>query len=370
MTEKKIIEKIRKLKEHGAPGPDGISAYLLRTADTELARPLKKIFEQSLSSGVVPSDWRHATVVPIFKKGTKGSAGNYRPVSLTSIPGKIMESLLKEDIKKHLEEHTLIGLSQHGFMKNKSCTTNLVLFMNKLTSIVDEGGAADVFYLDFAKAFDKVPTQRLLLKLKNKGVDGFVYEWVKEWLKDRTQAVRVGQEHSDKSVVGSGVPQGSVLGPILFSIFIDDLDKYATEIDLVLKFADDTKGLQEVKGTEDRDKLQRTLDRLSEWAADWGLAFNVAKCKIMHIGKNNSCYEYTMSGVRLEVVEEERDIGVIVHKSLKPTKQCKKAADMASAVLRQLCKNFHYRDRHTFKKLYVQYVRPHVEFASPAWSPG
>jgi len=234
---------------------------------------------------------------------------------------------------------------------------------------VDKGKPADVFYLDFAKAFDKVPRQRLLLKLRAKGVSGDVYTWIKTWLEGRTQSVRVGKEFSTPGTVDSGVPQGSVLGPPLFDVFIDDLDDEAWLIDLLIKFADDTKGLQEILGTEDRDKLQQTLDKLVEWARRWGMEFNVPKCKIMHVGHGNPGYTYSMNGVDLTVVEEEKDIGVWVHKSLKPSKHCQKAANMATAVLHQLAKHFHYRDRHVFKKLYVQYVRPHLEFASPAWSP-
>ena len=139
-------------------------------------------------------------------------------------------------------------------------------------------------------------------------------------------------------------------------------------MDVLIKFAEDTKGLQEVNGEEDRVKLQTTLDSLTKWAEEWGMKFNVEKCKIMHVGKNNPQYEYYMSGIKLKVVEEEKDIGVTIHSSLKPSEHCKRVADTANAVLRQLTKNFHFRDRHIFKKLYVQYVRPHVEFASPAWS--
>ena len=150
------------------------------------------------------------------------------------------------------------------------------------------------------------------------------------------------------------------------------MEDYARLIDMLIKFADDIKGLQEIDGEEDRNKLQLTLDRPMEWAADWGMMFNTEKCKIMHVGRNNPQYEYFMGGVKLETVEEEKDIGVVIHNSLKPSRHCKKVADTANAVLRQLTKNFHFRDRHIFKKLYIQYVRhvrPHLEFASPAWSP-
>jgi len=364
-----IYDKIRALKPQSAPGPDGITPKLLQNATDELVKPLKILFEKTLNTGEVPLDWKHANVTPIHKKGPKGEASNYRPASLTSIPCKIFESILKDSLMKHLDSNQLIKPSQHGFTKGKSCTTNLVIFLDKLTAIIDKGIPADVFYLDFAKAFDKVPTQRLLLKLKNKGVDGNVLRWIKNWLTGRTQEVKIGEARSDKSEVKSGVPQGSILGPPLFSVFIDDLDDYAEIIDMLIKFADDTKGLQEIKGDEDRAKLQAALDNMVRWAQDWGMEFNTAKCKIMHVGHNNPGYQYTMAGTVLEEVEEEKDVGVTVHRSLKPSRHCQKAAGLATGVLKQLAKNFHYRDRYTFKKLYVQYVRPHLEFASPAWSP-
>ena len=255
-------------------------------------------------------------------------------------------------------------------MPGRSCTTNLVIFLDKLTEILDQGKQADIFYLDFAKAFDKVPRARLLQKMKNKGIGGHILNWIENWLTGRTQSVKVGKEMLNNCEVKSGVPQGSVLGPPLFTVFIDGGDDYAELIDMLLKFADDTKGLQEICGEDDRNKLQLALDRLAEWAEDWGMKFNIEKCKIMHVGNNNPRYEYFMAGQKLKVVEEEKDIGVIVHSSLKPNRHCKKITDTAKAVLlRQLTQNFHYRDRNIFKKLYVQYVRLHLEFSSPAWSP-
>ena len=369
ISRSKIIEKIKKLKEKSAPGPDGITPKILKTVANEIAFPLQIIFEQSLRTGIVPQIWKHATVVPIFKKGTKGAAENYRPVSLTCIICKIFESILADRITEHLTVNNLLRNTQHGFVKGRSCTTNLVAFLDKLTSIVDLGGAADLFYLDFSKAFDKVPRKRLLLKLKAKGVDGNILGWITDWLTNRTQAVRVGSQESRKSRVESGVPQGSVLGPLLFDVFIDDIDECAELIELILKFADDTKGLKQIKDDSDRKKLQDTLDELVRWSQSWCMEFNISKCKIMHVGRGNPKFKYFMNGEELKQVEEEKDIGVLVHQSLKPSKHCTKAANMAKSVLRQLTKNFHFRDRHIFKKLYIQYVRPHVEFASPAWSP-
>ena len=368
-TRGKIREKIKGLKTNSAPGPDGISVKLLQSACEELLEPLMLLYESTLNSGTVPSVWKQAVVTPIFKKGTKGEPGNYRPVSLTSIPCKIFESIMKDSIMDHLLDNNLIKSSQHGFMPGRSCSTNLITFLNKVTDIVDRGKAADIFYLDFAKAFDKVPHKKLIYKMYNKGIQGNILRWIENWLTGRTQSVKVGGELSAPCAVESGVPQGSVLGPPLFTVFIDDVDDYTPLLDLLNKFADDTKGLKVIESATDRDKLQSTLDNLSKWAEDWGMRFNIAKCKIMHVGRNNPRYEYNMAGIKLSEVEEEKDIGVTIQSNLKPSKHCQKIAGTASAVLRQLTKNFHYRDRHVFKKLYVQYVRPHVEFASPAWSP-
>jgi hypothetical protein len=203
--------------------------------------------------------------------------------------------------------------------------------------------------------------------MQAKGISGKILRWVKHWLENRTQRVVVGGETSEETSVDSGVPQGTLLGPPLFIIYIDDLDKAARLADMIIKFADDTKGVKEINTDEDRQALQDTLDSLTEWANKLAMAFNVSKCKIMHVGNPN--YRYFMCGEELKSVEEETDVGVVIHNTLKPAKQCEKAANTAGAVLRLLGRNFHYRDREVFMLLYKRYVRPHLEFSSPAWSP-
>ena len=369
VTVKKVKDKIRKLRRGAAAGPDNIGPALLQELVNEVASPLATIMRKSLEDSNMPADWKAANVCPIFKKGAKNNPGNYRPVSLTSVCCKMLESIVKDDIVRHLERNRLIRPSQHGFMRGRSCASNLLSFLEKVTAAVDDGEAVDIIFLDFAKAFDKVPVERLLKKVWAHGIRGQVFNWISSWLRDRQQRVVLNGEASLWAAVLSGVPQGSVLGPLLFLIFINDLDESCMAVETILKFADDTKIAQSIRCEADRKRLQEALDSLTNWADRWGMAFNVQKCKIMHVGHTNPGHEYTMSGTRLEDTEEERDLGVIMSRKLKPGPQCAKAARTAQSVLGQLARAFHFRDRHVFVKLYKSYVRPHLEFAGQAWAP-
>jgi hypothetical protein len=225
------------------------------------------------------------------------------------------------------------------------------------------------YVLDFAKAFDKVPKKRLLEKVKAVGIGGTVLRWIENWLTGRKQRVVLDGEASGWETVGSGVPQGSVLGPVLFLIFIGDLDRATTADVWLRKFADDTKAANEIHGEKDCENLQEAFDRLLQWADRWGMEFNRQKCKVMHFGNNNGKHIYRMGDHVLEQTEEEKDVGVMVSNNLKPSKHCTKAARTASTVLGQISRAFKYRDKKIFPALYTRYVRPHLEFASPAWSP-
>ena len=176
-------------------------------------------------------------------------------------------------------------------------------------------------------------------------------------------------EASDWQEVHSGVPQGSVLGPLAFVIFINDIDDAAGNISMINKFADDTKCGQVISDDSDVARMQECINNLVSWADTWGMAFNVSKCKVLHVGRNNPQAEYNMGGVSLTKTEQEKDIGVLVTNNLKPGVQCREAALRAHRVLGQITRAFHYRDRRTYIQLYKQYVRPHLEFAVPAWSP-
>jgi len=276
---------------------------------------------------------------------------------------------MKDVIVDHLTVNSLINKSQHGFSKNKSCVTNLLEFLETITNEIDTGACMDVIYLDFSKAFDKVPKLRLLEKCRAHNIGGKLLSWLEMWLTGRRQRVVLNGEYSDWQPVHSGVPQGSVLGPLAFLIFINDLDLGATLIKIIKKFADDTKLGHTVMNEDDQKVLQDCLNNLFEWAETWGMSFNIDKCKVLHLGRENKRFSYTMNNKKLITPGFERDIGVMITEDLKPSKQCKKAAKAANFVLRQITRAFHFRDRNIFLRLYKQYVRCHLEFSTPAWSP-
>ena len=238
-----------------------------------------------------------------------------------------------------------------------------------------EGHSVDVLYLDFSKAFDKVPHARLIDKLAAVGIGGNVLRWIQAWLSDRKQRVVLNGEASAWLPVLSGVPQGSVLGPLLFLVFINDIDG-ALDLtsSVIFKFADDSKVLHVVENEEDQKRLQQEIDNLCKWSEDWQMLFNAGKCKVLHFGKKNPRYSYTMGGYApagtvLVSDVEEKDVGVLVHQSLKPSKQCAKAAGKAKQVLGQMARAVTYRGKNTWLRLYKIYVRPHLEYAVQAWAP-
>uniref|UniRef100_A0A8D2LR81 Reverse transcriptase domain-containing protein n=1 Tax=Varanus komodoensis TaxID=61221 RepID=A0A8D2LR81_VARKO len=337
---------LRALDITKAPGPDGLHPRVLRELAGVLSCPLASIFETSWRTGEVPEDWRVASVVPIFKKGSRRDMGNYRPVSHTSIVGKTMERLIIERDLVMLDREGRLTATQYGFHKNRSCQTNLVEFYDKVSRWLDRGDTVNEVCLDFSKAFDKVPHDILVEKLRSSGIHQSTVRWIRAW-----QKVTISGESLGWRPVTSRVPQASVLGPILFNLFINDMEEGVNS--LLIKFADDTKTGAVATTEEQVLQIQKDLDRLWKWAGDNRMAFNVDKCKVLHLGHRNGCHKYRIGDKWLESSTCERDLGVLVDCRLNVSQQCDAVVKRANATLGCIARSVASRSREVLLPLYT-----------------
>lgn len=364
IDEETILKYLLKSKKGSSPGLDGISTELLSRCANELTKPLFILFSESLATSTLPGDWLRASVTPVFKKGDKSSPSNYRPISLLPTISKILERIISDQLLDFALSQNVLPDEQHGFVSGRSTLTNLISAIDDWTRAWDQGLNTDVVYLDFSRAFDKVPHNRLLSKLEHFGVRGNLLSWIRAFLTNRSFRVRVGSTYSseDKKVT-SGVPQGSVLGPVLFILYTADLPSSIRST--CLFYADDAKIYscpQLNPGV-----LQRDLDLLGEWCDDWLLPLNLEKCCVMHIGHGNSDITYRLGGRVIQTVTRHSDLGLLVADDLTWTDHIASLSAKARKVTWLLQKNFNRCDIKTAKLLYETYVRPIMEYAGPAW---
>ena len=316
--------------------------------------------------------WKAANVTCIFKSGDRHSACNYRPISVTVILCRLLEKIIREVIMDHCRINNVFSNSQFGFREGRSCVLQLLKVFDDWTQSIDSGYPVDAIYLDLKKAFDSVPHQRLLLKLKSNGISGNILKWITNFLSNRKQRVTLNGVSSEWTNVTSGVPQGSVLGPLLFIIYVNDLP--AAVKSHCRLFADDAKVYKQVADIKDFEEIQEDLYELCRWTIKWQLFFNLNKCKVLHIGLNNPHYDYKMTDmngniVDLQEVEQEKDLGIIFQSNLKFDQHICMTVNKANRILGLIKRTFSYLDKSTFLCLYKALVRSHLDYGDSVWFP-
>ena len=370
ITEKGVNKLLSGLNPNKAAGPDQLAPRVLKEVADELTGMVTLIFRASLKQKKAPGPWKTANVAPIFKKGEKYRPANYRPVSLTCILSKVMEHIVASQIMKHLAEHNLLNNNQHGFRSKLSTETQLIEFANDMLSGMKDGNQSDVVVMDFAKAFDKVSHEKLLYKLRMSGIDEDTCAWAGSFLCGRTQRVVVDGEASEEGEVTSGVPQGSVLGPIFFLIYINDMPEY-TKHSSVRLFADDTIVYLTMTSEDDCEKLQEDLHALERWEKDWLMEFHPDKCSVMRVTRKKTVkkYPYTLHGQVLVDESETKYLGVTLTDNMSWNTHIEQTAAKANKKLGFVKRNLKVNNPEVKSLAYKTLVRPNLEYCSTVWDP-
>ena len=298
-----IAKLLPNIDPRKANGPNLIPCRVLKEAADVIAPFLQFLYTQSLESGKLPSDWLKANIIPLFKKGSKHLPANYRPISLTAVPCKILEHIIFHDAMAHLESENILVKHQHGFHKKLSSETQLITMIEEISRSLDCGQQTDLIIMDFSKAFDVVPHQRLIHKLDYYGIRGNL----KNWLSGTS---------SNSVYVSSGVPQGTVLGPLMFLLYINDIgDNCSSSIRL---FADDTILYSVIENIGSANSLQSDLYAVEQWANKWLMQFNPNKCSVMRITRKTEpvIYDYKLMGQTLKSVLCHLYLGVELSNTL------------------------------------------------------
>jgi hypothetical protein len=312
-----VMKTLQSLDPKKASGPDEIPGMVLKNTAQAIAPSLCRLFNLSLGLGTVPTRWKCANVTPVHKRDDASIVANYRPISLLSIISKTLERCVFDHCYHHLSPH-LYHL-QHGFQKRKSTVTQLITVYHDIVEDIASGHEVDVIHLDLSKAFDKVSHHLLLSKLQSYGISGSLLKWFKSYLCDRQQRVVLDGVYSDWLPVLSGVPQGSILGPLLFLVYVNDMPNYVQGDSKLALFADDSKLYKVIKSEPCKESFQDDIDRIHRWSIDSKMSFNASKCKVLNMSKKRSKttdYQCHLGNQVLHNAAHTKDLGVTVSSDL------------------------------------------------------
>ena len=370
----RVLKVLQNLDGNTSMGPDNLHPILLKCCATQLAYPLHLIFTRSLSEGRIPSDWKSTMVIPIFKKGSRYDPLNYRPISITSVCGKVFERIVCEHLTEYLESNSILTPNQFGFRSSRSTMDQLLLVYDFVSSQVDKGRVVDVILFDFKKAFDVVVHSILISKLKCIGIQGNILQCIHSFLSNRSMSVCVNGQRSQLRDVLSGVPQGSVLGPLLFLVYMNSI---GSSLSCRYKiFADDLKVYTCVTHSDTSspsNPIQRDIDKLSSTAASWGLYMNVKKCAVLRFSRSFASIPaplYMLNDIPIPSVTSSSDLGVLVDTDLKFHSHIRTVTHKAGSLVYSFLKSTVCRSPEFMVFLLTTHIRPVIEYCSCVWNTG
>ena len=373
-TENEVLCMLASLDTSKANGPDGISARMLKATAVSIVPSLTKILNLSIETGKFPELWKHSLVVPIPKANDHKSPSNYRPISLLSVISKLLERHIHLLVTRHLSDSHPLANTQWGFQPGKSTTSALLATTYDWFRELEVGRDVCSVFLDLRKAFDSVPHLVLMSKLHQLNLSPFICRWICSYLTNRDQRVVIGGVSSESTPVISGVPQGSVLGPLLFLIYIDDVTAMPlSEGSNLVLYADDMLLYRRIAGPDDYTMLQNDLNSINAWVVQNHLHFNATKCKFMVISRKRGYHHQPvlfLETTPLEKVDSFRYLGLLISSDLSWSGHietiCSKARQLLGLLYRRL---YHHADPQALFQLYLSLIRPHLEYGCPVWDP-
>lgn len=363
-----ILEALSTLDASKGPGPDMLPPVFIKQCAHSLSLPVTSIFNRSLIEGVFPDAWKLASITPIHKGGNMNNVENYRPISILNCLAKVFESLI-HGILYPVVQHA-ISEYQHGFVRKRSTTTNLMSYTHSIINHLEKRNQVDAIYIDFAKAFDKVPHELAIEKLSRLGLPFWVIQWLKSYLSSRKAFVKVHDARSNVFDIPSGVPQGSHLGPLIFILYINDLCETLNSSKLL--YADDLKLFRVIKSLLDCCALQADIRTVSRWCEVNGMQMNVSKCKVITFTRRQSIisFDYSLDNTSLEKVRTIKDLGVTLDSKLRFNEHISVTTAKANAMLGFLRRNTSQFDNvYALKSLYCALVRSILEYGVQIWAP-
>ena len=366
-----IQKLLSNINPNKAVGPDNVPGKFLKLFASEMADTYQVLFQASLDQGQVPPDWKTANIVPLYKKGNKSLPENYRPVSLTSQTCKLLEHVVYSNFMKQFLRYNVLDDAQHGFRKQRSCTSQLITTIDDYAVALKNQQQIDAILLDFSKAFDKVDHEGLLLKLEHLGIRGPLLEWTRSFLINRTQKVVVDGMESTPSNVLSGVPQGTVLGPLFFLVYINDISKGLSKDTKIRLFADDSLLYRTIKNPSDTAILQKDLDTLQLWEKKWKMEFHPGKCQLLRITKKIKpiIATYNIHETPLSETDSAKYLGVVIDPKLSWRNQYTNTIKKSNNTLAFLKRNLSNAPTFVKEKCYTTLVRTQAEYACVVWDP-